>query len=117
LSADVEGLAIYAPPGASSDQGYLIASSQGNFTYVVYDRAAPHAYRGTFQIVDNTDLKIDGVQETDGLDVVAAPLGPDYPVGMLVVQDGYNKNPDGSDANQNFKYVSWADIAAALGLE
>lgn len=117
LSADVEGLAIYAPPGASSDQGYLIASSQGNFTYVVYDRAAPLAYRGTFQIVDNTDLKIDGVQETDGLDVVAAPLGPDYPVGMLVVQDGYNKNPDGSDANQNFKYVSWADIAAALGLD
>ncbi|MBT5241001.1 MAG: phytase [Rhodospirillaceae bacterium] len=117
LAADVEGLALYAPPAAAPDVGYLIASSQGNHTYVVYDRAVPHAYRGTFQIVDNSSGDVDGVQETDGLDVVSAPLGSDYPAGLLVVQDGDNKTVDGSDANQNFKYVSWADVAEALGLE
>lgn len=117
LSADVEGLALYAPPEGDADDGYLVASSQGNFTYVVYDRAPPHAYRGTFQVTDNPEKGLDGAQETDGLDVVAAALSPIYPSGLLVVQDGYNKNPDGSDANQNFKYISWADVAAALNLD
>lgn len=117
LSADVEGLALYVPPEGEADNGYLVASSQGNFTYVVYDRAPPHAYRGTFQVTDNSEKGVDGSQETDGLDVVAAALSPIYPSGLLVVQDGYNKNPDGSDANQNFKYISWADVAAALNLD
>lgn len=117
LSADVEGLSLYVPPGSGDNAGYLIASSQGNFTYVVYDRAAPHAYRGTFRIVDNTAAGVDGAQETDGLDVVSIPLGPDYPQGLLVVQDGFNKNPDGTDATQNFKLVSWAEVVAALDLE
>lgn len=117
LSADVEGLALYVPPGAGLDDGYLIASSQGNFTYIVYDRVPPHAYRGTFQVIDNTAINVDGAQETDGLDIVSAPLSPNHPSGLLVVHDGYNKNADGSDANQNFKYISWADVAAALELE
>lgn len=127
LSADVKGLALYAPPdadknnGADSAQyknnGYLVASSQGNFTYVIYDRAPPHAYRGTFQVVDNASGDVDGAQKTDGLDVVSTPLGPEYPAGLLVVQDGDNKNANGSDANQNFKYISWGEVAEALGLE
>ena len=117
LSADVEGLALYAPSESGPDAGYLIASSQGNHTYVVYDRAPPHAYRGTFQIADNDSVGIDGAEDTDGLDVVATPLGPDYPAGLLVVQDGDNKTSDGADANQNFKYVSWADVAEALNLD
>jgi len=117
LSADVEGLSLYIPDPEYSEAGYLVASSQGNFTYVVYDRAPPHAYRGTFQVVDNTARGVDGSQETDGLDVVAAPVGPDYPQGLLVVQDGFNKTPDGSEATQNFKLISWAAIADALGLE
>lgn len=117
LSADVEGLTLYIPEGADNAAGYLIASSQGNFSYVVYDRAPPHAYRGTFNIVDNAVADVDGSQETDGLDVVSANLGPDYPAGLLVTQDGFNKTPDGSDENQNFKYTSWADVAEALGLK
>lgn len=116
LSADVEGLSLYIPEGADKTSGYLVASSQGNFAYVVYDRAPPHAYRGTFNVVDNTQNGVDGSQETDGLDVVSANLGPVYPTGMLVTQDGFNTTPDGSDENQNFKYTSWADIAEALGL-
>ena len=115
LTADVEGLAIYAPPDGESKAGYLIASSQGNWTYVVFDRAPPHAYRGTFRIADA--VGIDGTGETDGLDVVSGAVGPDYPQGLLVVQDGYNVDAAGEDQHQNFKYVSWADVTAALGLE
>ena len=113
IHADVEGLAIYAPPGEGPDAGYLVASSQGNFTYVVYDRVAPHAYRGTFQVVDGPTA--DGSQETDGLDVTAVPL-PGYPQGLFVAQDGFNKTLDGAEEPQNFTFASWADIAEALGL-
>ena len=108
LAADVEGLALYAPPGSSNRDGFLVASSQGNHTYVVYDRAPPHAYRGTFRIAG--EGSIDGTEETDGIDLVAAPVGPDYPAGLLVAQDGFNYDPDGSRTNQNFKLVSWENV-------
>ena len=93
LTADVEGLAVYAPPDAGPGAGYLIASSQGNWTYVVFDRVPPHAYRGTFRIADGP--RIDGAGETDGIEVVATPVGPDYPRGMLVVQGRLQRRRDG----------------------
>ena len=108
LAADVEGLALYAPPGGGSRDGFLVASSQGNHTYVVYDRAPPHAYRGTFRIAG--EGAVDGAEETDGIDLVATPVGADYPAGLLVAQDGYNYDADGARINQNFKLVSWADV-------
>ena len=114
LAAHVEGLAIYAPPGGASDEGFLVASSQGNHTYVVYNRAPPHAYRGTFRVSEAG--AVDGAEDTDGLHVVSAPLGPRYPMGLLVVQDGINQAPDASEANQNFKLVSWQDVLDALNL-
>ena len=113
LQADVEGLALYAPPHGGPDDGFLVASSQGNNTYVVYDRAAPHAYRGTFQVT------LDGgaVANTDGIDLVATPLGPQYPAGLLVVQDGFISKPGRPKQNQNFKLVSWDAVASALALD
>ncbi len=114
LASNVEGLSIYAPPAGGSDDGFLVASSQGNHAYVVYDRAPPHAYRGTFRVGDAG--AVDGVEDTDGLDVVSAPLGPRYPMGLLVMQDGVNLAPDASAANQNFKLVSWQDVLDALDL-
>lgn len=120
LTSDVEGLAIYAPPGAGPSAGYLVASSQGNWTYVVFDRAPPHAYRGTFRLADGAGSDgrpIDGVGDTDGVAVAAQPVGPAYPEGLLVVQDGHNVDAAGEHAHQNFKYVSWADVAGALGLD
>lgn len=96
------------------DDSFLVASSQGNHAYVVYDRAPPHAYRGTFRVGDAG--AVDGVQDTDGLDVVSAPLGPRYPMGLLVVQDGVNLAPGGAEANQNFKLVSWREVLDALDL-
>jgi 3-phytase len=108
LTADVEGVSIYV---GADGKGYIIASSQGEDAYAVYRREAPHDFVGKFHVVANETLGIDGSSETDGLDVVSAPLGPDYPAGLLVVQDGRNLMPS---ARQNFKYVSWQDVMKAL---
>ncbi|MEM1263498.1 MAG: phytase [Pseudomonadota bacterium] len=110
LAADVEGLAVYAEPGSDS-AGYLVVSSQGNDTYVLFDRIAPHAYRGTFQV------EIDGVKtgDTDGLDVTSLPAGPDYAEGLVVVQDGARAWL--GQGNQNFKLVPWHSVAQALELD
>lgn len=109
LVADVEGVSIYAGAGG---KGYVVASNQGEDDYVVYRREAQHAFVGKFHVVANEALGIDGSSETDGLDVVSAPLGPHYPAGLLVVQDGRNLMPA---QRQNFKYVSWKDVLDALG--
>ena len=115
LSAQVEGLTLYAPPAGDPHDGFLVASSQGNHTYVVYDRAQPHVYRGTFRVGNGTGT-VDGAEDTDGIHVVSTPLGPRYPMGLLVVQDGINVTPDGAEADQNFKLVSWRDVLDALDL-
>ncbi len=109
LTADVEGLAIYRGQQAS----YLIASSQGDSSFAVLDLEPPFAYRGSFRIGINADLGIDGVSDTDGLEAAALNFGRTYSDGMLIVQDGYKQLPD---AAQNFKYVSWQEIAEALHL-
>jgi 3-phytase len=110
LKADVEGLALYH----GKNKSYLIVSSQGDSSYVVLDASAPYQVKGRFRIGFNLDKKIDGSSETDGIDVHSANFGPDYPQGILVVQDGFKRMPEGA---QNFKYVDWRDIAKALGLE
>lgn len=109
LRADVEGMALYHGGQAS----YLVVSSQGSNSYLVADAAPPHRIRGSFRIGFNSAAGIDGASETDGLDVSAANLGGPFARGMLVVQDGYKRLPDGA---QNFKYVAWEDIARALSL-
>jgi 3-phytase len=111
LRDDVEGLGLYLGPGGT---GYLIASSQGDDTYAVYRREGDNAWVGKFHVVANEELGIDGASETDGLDVSSAPLGPRFPHGLLAVQDGRNLMPKD---RQNFKLVSWVEIARALGLE
>ena len=109
LTADVEGVSIYVGAGG---KGYVIASNQGEDNYAVYRREAPHAFVGKFHVVANGALGVDGSSETDGLDVVSAPLNADYPMGLLVVQDGRNLMPA---QRQNFKYVSWKDVMESLG--
>ena len=109
LVADIEGMDIYR----SADAAYLVVSSQGNDSYVVYNAEAPYSYLGRFRISINSEAGIDGASETDGLAVTSAALGDQYPHGMLVVQDGRNMLPD---ENQNFKYVDWQDIQKLLNL-
>ncbi|MEG1117939.1 MAG: phytase, partial [Janthinobacterium sp.] len=81
---------------------------------VVLDAQAPYRVRGRFKVGFNLPAGIDGTSETDGLDVTSANLGGAYAQGMLVIQDGYKRLPDGP---QNFKYVAWGDVAKALKLE
>ena len=102
---DIEGLTIYP---TDSVNGYLIASSQGNYSYAVFQRQGDNRYLGSFRIVDGT---IDGVEETDGIDVTNVSLGDAFPKGMLVVQDGYNYD-GGELVSQNYKYISWGKIEA-----
>jgi 3-phytase len=109
VTADIEGVSVYVGAGG---KGYVVASSQGDNSYTVYRREAPHEFVGKFHIVANEALGIDGSSETDGLDVVSAPLNADYPMGLLVVQDGRNLMPS---QRQNFKYVSWKEVLEALG--
>lgn len=106
IEPDVEGLAIWKGPDGS---GVLLASNQGRDSYLLYDRKSPHDYLGEFFVVAGDG--IDGASETDGLEVSSANLGPAYPEGLVVVQDGRNLGPR---ERQNFKYLSWADIRAAL---
>ncbi|MDA3952125.1 MAG: phytase [Bacteroidales bacterium] len=106
VSSDIEGLAIYKNDNVS----YLIASSQGNFSYAIFEIGEPDKYLFSFIIKDG---KLDGVEETDGLEVVNFPINDNFPKGMLVVQDGYNFSND-TLKNQNFKYISWEKIESLI---
>ncbi len=109
LVADTEGLALYH--GQHAD--YLVVSSQGDHSYLVLDAHAPYRLRGKFRIGMNPTLGIDGSSETDGIEISSANLGGAFNAGLLVVQDGYKRLPDGA---QNFKYVPWRAISQALNL-
>jgi 3-phytase len=106
VSSDIEGLALYK----TDSKTYLIASSQGNFSYPVFEIGNPDKYLFSFVIDDD---KIDGVIETDGIEITNFPLNSKFPKGMLVLQDGYNFCGD-TLRNQNFKYVSWEKIEALI---
>jgi len=111
LVADIEGVAIWY---GREGRGYVVLSNQGADSYAVYRREGDNAFVGLFHVVADPRRGIDGISETDGLDVTSAALGPRFPDGLMVAQDGRNLSPR---ERQNFKYVSWREIAAALGIE
>ena len=41
---------------------------------------------------------------TDGVDVTSAPLGPEFPVGLVVAMNS---------SGRNFRFYRWQDIASA----
>jgi len=101
---DVEGLAIW-------DDGtdrYLVASAQGVHRAAIY-RLEGDMVPNCIAQVEIAAGSVDGVTETDGLDVTAQPVGPDYPMGLLVMMDDQN-----AGFTTNFKLISWQEIAAAL---
>ena len=83
LTADVEGLTIYFASGGTR---YLIASSQGSNSFVVYRREGNNAYVGTFAI--GASNGIDPVEQTDGIDVTSRPASPLWPKGLFIAQLG-----------------------------
>ena len=106
---DVEGMGVLVT-GPSS--GYLVVSAQGVNRYALYprqpDATGNQPCLGSFGIATGAT---DPVGETDGLEVTSAPLGPNFPSGLMVVQDDRNEG-----FSRNYKYVSWADVVAALHL-
>ena len=100
LTADVEGLTIYY---ATGERGYLLASSQGDNTFKVYDRAGENRYLLT---IDPKGGRIDDVSDTDGIGVTSCPTSKQFGKGVFIVQDGSN-----AGGNQNFKLYGWEDIA------
>jgi 3-phytase len=77
LQGDLEGLAI-VKQGAGRD--FLIVSDQGRHRFVALDLHAPHAKLAEFAI--------DGAEQTDGIEVVAANLGPAFPHGAFLCHTG-----------------------------
>ncbi|TWT19861.1 phytase [Luteimonas wenzhouensis] len=111
LKDDIEGMGLY---DLGDGRGYIVVSSQGNDTYAVYRREGAQEYLGSFRVVADPARGIDGISETDGLEVSSRNLGPGLEHGAMVAQDGRNVMPV---ENQNYKIVSWKAIADALGLE
>lgn len=111
IKDDLEGIGMY---DLGNGRGYLVVSSQGNDTYAVYRREGKQEYLGSFAVVADPVRGIDGISETDGLEVTSRNLGPGFEYGAMIAQDGRNVMPV---ENQNYKYVPWESIAKALGLE
>ena len=112
ITADAEGLTIYY---GKNGTGYLLASSQGDSTFAAYTREGSNDFLGRFAVGNNGG--IDSVQESDGADVINVPLGPNYPNGLFITQDGRNlpeKRVNGENVNTNFKFVPWENIANAF---
>ncbi|OBP16886.1 3-phytase [Rheinheimera sp. SA_1] len=106
LVDDVEGLAF-----APGETPYLLASSQGDDSYVLYQGVAPYRQLLKFRVTTNPQLGIDGSSETDGLDLTVRSLGPGFEQGALLVQDGRNRMPE---QGQNLKYVPWQAVLDLL---
>jgi 3-phytase len=111
LKDDMEGIGLYDLGGG---RGYLVLSSQGNNTYAIFRREGNNEYVGSFAALADPARGIDGISETDGLEVTSANLGGAYASGLFVAQDGRNIGPQ---EFQNFKLVPWSAIAESLGLE
>lgn len=108
LSADVEGLTLITRRGRD---GYLMASSQGDDTFAFYDRQAgeDNAYRAGLRITARSG-ELDGSEECDGAAALNQPLGPKYPRGLLVVQDGHDAPYDGERTATGFTFVDLGTV-------
>ena len=116
LAADAEGLTIYSGPNL---EGYVLASSQGDDTFAVYERKGDNTYLGSFEVKPAGKRRIDGVQASDGAAVINVPLNAIFPDGLLVFHDGENTPEVLDDAgevrpNTNFKFIRWEGIAQAF---
>ena len=95
---DREGLGIYTLPDG---KGYIVSVDQlpGESVFHVYKREGepgrPHDHSA--ELLSFTG----GADGTDGLDVTSAPLGPDFPDGLLVAMNS---------SSRNFLLFRWRDI-------
>ncbi len=101
FSGDREGIAIYA---RGDGTGYVVCTDQldGGSEYHIYAREGapgrPHDHSELLKIVRG------GADATDGIEVTSAPLGPEFPRGILVAM---NSGP------RNFLIYRWQDITGS----
>lgn len=108
LKPDVEGLTLLREGAAT----YLIASSQGDSAFAVWNVEGPvPRYRGRFSVMAAGG--VDAVTGTDGVAALGGQVGA-FPQGLVVVQDDEDQGAAG--AKQNFKLVDWREVKRALGL-
>jgi 3-phytase len=97
---DREGLGIYSLPGG---KGYIVSVDQlpGESIFHVYPREGEsgdsHNHKKVLLSFKG------GADGTDGLDVSSAPLGPDFPDGVVVAMNS---------ASRNFLVFRWKDVSA-----
>lgn len=72
-----------------------------------------NAYEGGFRVAP-ANSGLDGSEECDGAAALNAPLGPQYPNGLLVVQDGHDVPGEGDRPATNFKFVDLGTVMDAL---
>ena len=93
----------------------MLASSQGDSSFHFYDLGRTRTtHRGAFFV--------EGVGDTDGVHYVPVPIGSQFPLGLLVIQNGEGPEPpDTGDVNgfefdgaTQFLYLDFADALKAL---
>ncbi|MFI5560383.1 phytase [Amycolatopsis japonica] len=98
LTADAEGLALA--------DGKLLASSQGDSRFVVYDRDGTP--RRDFRIVAGRGT--DSVEHSDGAAITTRPLGPLFPHGLLVAHDGERRPAATGPAGEELATTGFAFV-------
>lgn len=106
--ADAEGVSLAG--------GYLFVSAQNvaapNQNWVnVYSASVPFSHVKSFRVV--AGLVSDDCDRTDGITAFAGNLGPAFPGGIFICQDGNNGAP-GTTGNQNFKLVHFESLGLTL---
>lgn len=108
ISEEVEGVAIYQ---AANNQGYVLITDEKGDRILVYERTGDNAYLGAFEIGEGQ--MSDAVNEPTGITVTNLPMGDSFATGVFIAADDVNTNPR---ADNNYKLVSWGEIATGLGL-
>ncbi len=108
LVSDVEGVSIYRRPGT---EPLLLVSSQGDNSFHVYSLNT-FKHLTSFTLTDGS--AVDGVNDTDGIEVTSLALNPKFPMGFFIAQDGSNESPQGVSQRQNFKIMDFRKILALL---
>jgi 3-phytase len=95
-------------------QTLMLASSQGDSSFHFYLIGRSPRHLGSFLV--------DGVGDTDGVHYVPVSLGKQYPLGLLVVQNGEAPEPPSTgpvngyefDGSTQFLYLDFRDALRAL---
>ena len=99
LKPDLEGITLLR---RGKDEGCLLLSSQGQSRFFVYERTGTHRYLG--------DFAIDGVTDTDGIDVMGEPLDEAFPHGLFGCHSA-------ATDPCNVWLIPWEKIAGQLQLD